>query len=465
MTVEECRLPATGLPLTPFEEHMLADDRGSHPMVIEARFDFGGPPPETLAEAYAETLREEPLLTARVVREGRRFRWQAADIPPLEFVGDGLGPAGTVAIDPFAGPQIRARVHETPAGWSLSVAVHHAACDGLGLVGFMERWLLRAAGRAGRRTRRAGDVLATLADRDRVASSWRSFLEMLPKLRVGLQGVKQFVSRRVLSLDADAATPEAAARIAAVTLDESVLAGLDEAAKQAGCMVNDLLATAVIEVLGGLLEPEPVVGDPARWIRLGVPMSLRTKSDHLLPAANRVSMVFLDRIPADRRDRTGLLRSVRDEMELIRSHQLGHIFPLTLRAFRRLPGGLPRHSARAETQTTAVFSNLGRCFHRSPLLDEEGRVRVGASQLEHWWIVPPIRPGTALAFATHETCGRRTLACRAAGARFSAADLEGILASVAGLLRDAARAVAATAAPPTDGSPDAPDAPDDRLPG
>jgi hypothetical protein len=224
-------------------------------------------------------------------------------------------------------------------------------------------------------------------------------------------------------------------------------------------MVNDLLATAVITVLGDLAERGPAALDRDGWIRLGVPMSLRTKSDHLLPAANRVSMVFLDRVPADRRDRAGLLRGVRDEMELIRSHQLGHIFPLTLRAFRRLPGGLPRHSARAETQTTAVFSNLGRCFHRSPLLDEEGGVRVGESRLEHWWIVPPIRPGTALAFATHETNGRRTLACRAAGSRFSAADLDGILASVAGLLRDAAHAVADTDSTPTDGPSD------DRLPG
>lgn len=459
MTVEECRLPAAGLPLTPFEEHMLADDRGSHPMVIEARFEFtGGPPPATLAEAFAETLREEPLLTARVVGRGRSARWQAGGVPALDNVAGEAGDRPLSSMDPRVGPQIRARVCTTATGWSLAVAVHHASCDGLGLVGFMERWLLRAAGRSGRRTRRAGDVLATLASRDRVASSWRSFLQMLPKLRVGLQGVRQFVSRRVLSLDADAAPPEAA-RIAAVTLDESVLAGLEDAAKRADCMVNDLLATAVIEVLGDLLEAAPAADGGDGWIRLGVPMSLRTKSDHLLPAANRVSMVFLDRIPGDRRDRPALLRGVRDEMELIRSHNLGHIFPLTLRAFRWLPGGLPRHSARPETQTTAVFSNLGRCFHRSPLLDDEGNVRVGESRLDQWWIVPPIRPGTALAFATHETCGERTLACRAAGARFSAADLEGILASVAGLLRDAARAVAGTAAPSTDGPSH------DRLPG
>ena len=465
MTVEECRLPAAGLPLTPFEEHMLVDDRRSHPMVIEARFDFsGGPPPAALAAAFAETLREEPLLTARIVRRGGGYRWVPTEPPQLVWGASGAGGgAGSSAavLDPLGGPQMHAAVIEHADGWSLQVVVHHAACDGLGLVGFMERWLLRATGRTGRRERAAADVLATLAGRDRVTTSWGSFVRMLPKLSVGLQGIRQFVSRRLLSLDAAGAESgrDAVATITAATLDAEVLDGLERAAKQAGCMVNDLLATAVITVLGDLAERGPAERDPDGWIRLGVPMSLRTKSDHLLPAANRVSMVFLDRMPADRLDRGQLLQGVRGEMELIRSHHLGHIFPLTLRAFRRLPGGLRRHSARPETQTTAVFSNLGRCFHRSPLLDEQGRVRVGDCRLESWWIVPPIRPGTALAFATHETCGRRTLACRAAGARFSAADLEGILASVAGLLRDAARAVADTDSTPTDGPCD------DRLPG
>lgn len=448
MTAEQIGLPAAGLPLTPFEEHMLADDRGSRPMIIEARYDFaGGPPPAGLAAAYEATLRDEPILTARVERRGRRLRWMPSDpavMPRLEQAAAADAADTPPVFDPFVGPQIRTTLTERPDGWSLAVAVHHAACDGLGLVGFMERWLLRAAGREGRRERSAAGMMAALAGRDRVAASWGAFVRMLPRLKVGLQGVRQFVSRRVISLDPPPVSEASAgATVAAVTVDATVLDGLEQAAKQAGCMVNDLLASAVIEVLAGLSERMTVeqmaaAAEPDGWIRLAVPMSLRTKSDHLLPAANRVSMVFLDRITADRRDRSRLVQTVRDEMELIRSHHLGHIFPLTLRVFRRLPGGLRRHSAREETQSTAVFSNLGRCFHRSPLLDEQGRVRVGDARLEGWWIVPPIRPGTPLAFASHETGGVRTLACRAATGRFSATEVEGILASVCGVLRDVA---------------------------
>jgi hypothetical protein len=450
MTVEQTGLPAAGLPLTPFEEHMLADDRGSRPMIIEARYDFsGGPPPAGLASAYEATLRDEPILTARVERRGGGLRWMPSDpavLPPLQQTAVGDAAGGPPVIDPFAGPQIRTTLTERPGGWSLAVTVHHAACDGLGLVGFMERWLLRAAGREGRRERSAAGTAAALAGRDRVAASWGAFVRMLPRLKVGLQGVRQFVSRRVISLDPPPVSEASAgATVAAISLDAQVLDGLEQAAKQAGCMVNDLLASAVIEVLAELSErmtADQALAAADGWIRLAVPMSLRTKSDYLLPAANRVSMVFLDRIPTDRRDRPRLVQTIRDEMELIRSHHLGHVFPLTLRVFRRLPGGLRRHSAQEETQSTAVFSNLGRCFHRSPLLDEQGRVRVGEATLEGWWIVPPIRPGTPLAFASHETAGVRTLACRAAMGRFSAAEVDGILASIAAVLRDVAASAA-----------------------
>jgi len=269
---------------------------------------------------------------------------------------------------------------------------------------------------------------------------------MLPKLSVGLQGIRQFVSRRLLTLDVAGAesSRDAVATITAATLDAELLDGLERAAKQAGCMVNDLLATAVITVLGDLAECGPAELDRDGWIRLGVPMSLRTKSDHLLPAANRVSMVFLDRRAADRFDEAALARSFKAEMDVIRTHHLGHIFPLSLAAGRWLPGGIRGTTRRPKPQATAVLSNLGRCFHHWPAGDEPGAVRFGDCRLEGWWIVPPVRPGTALAAATHQTHGRRTIAFHFDAARVSAATAGGWLDAMRGTLeRMAADAVGA----------------------
>lgn len=446
-------LPAAGLPLTAFEETMFLDDRPSHPMLIVARLDFeGGPPPPALAEAFAAALEHEPLLTARVATARRgRPRWLPAPPPALEWGApdetDGFPCSAAPSIprlDPRAGPMLAARVVPTDTGWSIVVAVHHAACDGLGLVGFMERWLLRAAGRAAPR-RPASGCLAMLRRRGRVAATWREFIRMLPKLAKGLEGVNQFVGRDVVALagagaepgpGAEAASPGADWRPAVITttLDAGLVERLDARAARQGLMGNDLLMGALMTAIGAHVSRATGAGG---WIRLATPLSLRTKSDYSLPAVNRVSVVFLDRRPADRLDEARLLRGFRDEMNLIRSHRLGHILPLSLEVARWCPGGLAGMTRRPEPQSTAVLSNLGRCFHRSALADGDGAVWLGQSRLTDWWMVPPVRPGTALAAATHETCGRRTIAFHVDTSRVGLDDarrwLDGMRAALDGL--------------------------------
>jgi hypothetical protein len=307
---------------------------------------------------------------------------------------------------------------ESPTKWTINLGVHHAACDGLGLVSFMERWLLEAAAIQGRRPRPANEVLAYLRARGRVATSWNGFLRMLPDLRVGLAGVRQFMGRSVVEigtrgavrlerdLEAGPWTPE----ILVTEIDAETCLHVEGAARAEGVTVNDIFAASFLAAVTEAVEQSgtSVMGDG--WVRLSVPISLRTKSDHLLPAANRVSMVFLDRQRAHCDDQHALVKGVHAEMELIRSHALGHIMPMSLELGRLTPGGLRRAANRPAPQATAVLSNLGRCFHRSPLADPSGSLRIGESVLESWWIVPPVRPGTALAVATHETAGRRIVA-------------------------------------------------------
>lgn len=91
---------------------------------------------------------------------------------------------------------------------------------------------------------------------------------------------------------------------------------------------------------------------------------------------------------------------------------------------------------RPKSQSTAVFSNVGRCFHHSPLIDPLGQVRVGESSLEKWWIVPPVRPGTSIAVATHETSGSRMLSLQYDSDAISRVDatnlLEGMVKNLLG---------------------------------
>jgi hypothetical protein len=438
-------LPADGLPLTPFEEHMLVDDRPTHPMVIVTRFDFvGDAPPANLEEAFLNTVQNEPLLTARIeTAGGRRPRWVPGDMPRLHRSRGprlGAGPSqwtpALPRLDPRSGPVLHAELVEHGDGWSIALAVHHAACDGLGTTGFMERWLLAVDGKPGRRRRPPEDVMAALLARGRIASSWSRFARMLPRLAKGLEGVKEFMAHDVTALaDEDDASRVPRAEgpwqpaVVSATLDDTLVDAVEHRAKETGVRVNDLLAMALAATLGDHVAAAPhrQQSPQTPWIRIGIPMSLRTKDDHLLPAANRVSMIFLDRQPDDRHDRERLAAGIRDQMEIIEKHALGHIFPLSLAAGRLLPGGLRRSAHRPRPQCTAVLSNLGRFFDRTPLVAPDGAIRVGGSRMAGWWAVPPIRPGTALAACTHETCGHRTIAFHVDPDRLRPETAEGLL--------------------------------------
>jgi hypothetical protein len=458
------RLPPRGMPLTAFEEHMLLDDRPSHPMAIVTRFDFSdAPPPAALEKAFEETLRSEPLLSARIAprRRGRprwieaapprlvRSRTQRITIDTIEWTGS------PPRLDPHAGNVLHAEVIEHDAGWSILMAVHHAASDGIGIIGFLERWLLAAEGKRSRRRRQSDATMAVLATRDRVASSWTGFTRMVPKLAKGLEGIGEFVRHDIIQLSEGPPAPSTGVPASPVTpwqpliltatMGGDVVAGLEQKAKAHFVTVNDLLATALLVTIGNHVSTAGNIAGGAitpatggEWIRVAIPMSLRTKHDHALPAANRVSMVFLDRRPEDRHDADRLAASIHDQMEVIRSHALGHIFPMSLAVGRLLPGGLARTVRRPKPQCTAVLSNVGRTFHRSPLADADGTVRVGGGRLVGWWGVPPIRPGTALAVGTHETCGRRTVAFHVDRHRFRSDSAQTLLQAMVAELNDLA---------------------------
>lgn len=414
--LNDVRLPAGGIPTTAFEAHMLADDRPSHPMVIVSRFLFSGPAPrEALSKAFDAVIQDEPLLTAKIDASGFGLpRWVPGPTPTLHYSSStelrDIASLSLPHLDPHAGPMFHAEVGEHPAGWTIDLAVHHAACDGLGLVAFMERWLLAAAGLEGRRPRPPRDVLACLRTRGRVAASWKDFMNLLPDLGVGLAGVRQFLARRVAELGQRSGARDEAPpgpwrpAIIVKEIDPPTIARFEAVARDRGVTVNDVFLAALLAAITEAVE------ESDGWVRLGVPVSLRTKSDHLLPAANRVSMVFLDRQRKDGLDHASLVTGIHDEMEIIRTHSLGHIMPMSLEVTRLLPGGLRRAARRPAPQATAVLSNLGRCFHRSPLIGKSGALTIGASVLDSWWVVPPVRPGTTMAIATHETAGRRTVA-------------------------------------------------------
>jgi NRPS condensation-like uncharacterized protein len=402
------------LPLVPFERYMLADDRPAYPMNSFIRLRFSGRFDRTALEtAMSVAVSRHPLLAAVACRLGRRWIWQPADYPPTIRWLDALPAESLPRLDPLdvrAMPGLRAAVCEGPGQTDITLQAHHACCDGVGILAFAEDLLGAYATARGTTPAMTLRPLAPeqLQGRGRLGP-WR-FLRMCPNHLVGLLGARQFLMRRPEPLIPhraqidDGAPPDYPASLTR-RLEEPQTAEVLASARALGVTLNDLLAREIF--LSMARWRQPYVPDRRdKWLRLCVPINLRTTAHNRLPAANVASMVFLDRRPRDLKDAGQLLASIHDEMQLIKRLELGWTFVQSLGVCRRLPGGLERMCRTDRCMSTVVLSNLGTLFACCQQADERGLVRAADVVLREMDLLPPLRPLTCAAFTAWSYAGR-----------------------------------------------------------
>jgi|688.fasta_scaffold36348_1 hypothetical protein len=399
------------LPLTPFEEYALRDGTASHPLEFFYRLTFDGAlDAAAVATAADEAFRRHPLLAARIdERPGCTPRFVAAGAGPTVVGIDGTeGLPPIPALDTARGPLTRLLLVERPdAMTDILAQFHHAACDGLGALAFLADFcaVLDATLRGDRLPADTVDPLL-LRGRGRYGlDSWK-LLRSLPAQARGLEGVWKFLRNRPVQLAA-VATDEQPSRThrlqrASAEYSGDDVRGLRRAATAAGVSLNELAAAALLEAIHDTL-PSSTWSHARDRVRLSIPINMRRPADRRMPAANVVSMVFLDRARAEIAAPT-LAASLHDEMQLIKRLGLGMTFLFTLAAARCLPGGIAGLVADRSTAATALFTNLGRIFSRSTE-HRGGCVRAGPCRLVAVEPLAPLRRGTALAMAAVEYAG------------------------------------------------------------
>lgn len=407
------------LPLTPFEEYILRDGTPSHPLDFFYRLSFDGPLDRSaVATAAAEAFRRHPLLAARVEeRSGLTPRFVAGDAPSVVTLvargDDDLPPLPT--LDPAAGPLARLCVVERPAGTSdIFAQFHHVACDGLGALAFLSDFcMLLDAVLRGDTPDCSPPEARGLRGRGRYGLDAWKLLRSLPAQARGLEGVWKFLRHRPVRMvrDGEHATSPLSGLLqrAEATFSADEARNLRRAATAAGVSLNELAAAALFAALREAV-PAAAFGHTRDVVRLSIPMNMRRPTDRRLPAANVVSMVFLDRTPAEIAS-AGLAASLHAEMLLIKRLGLGMTFLFTVAAARYLPGGIARLVADRSTAATALFTNLGRILTR-PADRRGGLVQVGPLTLAGIEPIAPLRRGTAVAVAAAEYGGRLTFMFR-----------------------------------------------------
>ena len=411
------------LPLVPFEELMLADDRQAYPMNILCRLRFSGRLDLEMLESAAQTaLARHPLLSATIERSGRkRFRWVAREQSQPVVRRVPMPPEGSYVhvdgIDLSTEMGVRMLVSENRQSTDVLVQFHHACCDAQGAFRYFEDTVIAYAKAAGERSHRLklrplnpehllrrgtfgltpGKLIGILSKQ----------LGHVPRVvRMALRSVSPIVPHRPQPSGSPVPDNFPTAVTRRFDVDES--ARLQAAALRLDVTTNDLL---IRDLLLSLADWKSRQGEKLdrRWLRVWVPVNLRTMSDRRLPASNVTSVVFIDRPVAACGDPDRLLEGIHREMDQVKSLQLGLILVLSLRALKALTGSLSLAAWAGRCRATTVLTNLGEFFDKTPLPRDGRRIVLGDAVLESIDLLAPLRPYTCGSFAVFRYAGQTSV--------------------------------------------------------
>ena len=410
------------LKLTAMEQYMLADDTSDYPMVFFFRLSFSGALDRTALTTAIETAAaRHPLLQATIKKnDSGQIRWVAAEQPRPTICwcedSEGCEPANH-GIDLSREIGLRAHVSNQGDETSVLLVIHHACCDGLGALRYIEDLLAAydaaSAGDVSQATFRHIDP-ERIAGREKFGMNWFTRIVRLPLDLLGLIGSLEYFTHKPLPLgpvalgDEPLGSPgmQIASRCHVWTPEQSK--ALRAAARASQATLNDQLVRDMFLALQDWLDAE--TPEHARGhLRVMVPVSLRVAEDDATSAVNIVSMVNLDRKVWKWKRPERLLKVLHWEMWFIKQLRIGITMIRLIQVIRGLTGRLDWLLPRGKCVATCVLSNLGVLMSGNPLEDAEGKIATGGLKLERVEILPPIRPLTRVGCAVFSYAGSLTI--------------------------------------------------------
>lgn len=396
--------------LTPLEEYFLLEDRPAYPWSFFVRLDFSGRAERTVTEtALSRCAARHPLLASRAARQATgAWMWRPVEQPRpvVRWSTDGIEPTFGSATRLDISTEIGLRLRATlgPDRTRFVFQFHHACCDARGALRMIEDWLAEYAriqgGGADVAEPRSYDP-RLLERRGSVVGSPRWTPRAWQASWAGLMRAWRFVRRPPTPLvDYRSASDDEPAgadfpRARSFCFDATTTARLRAAARHRGATLNDVLCCNLFVVLCAFRAESP----RDAWLRIAVPVDLRTAQQDEMSAANQASLVFLTRRPDDCRVPNDLLASLHRELRQVKTNRLANTFVRGLELRRRLPGGLVGSVRRRTCQATAALTNVGQTLDSSRLPRREGKLVAGDLLLEAVDFLPPIRPLTCVSFS------------------------------------------------------------------
>lgn len=392
-------MPLFPLPLTPFEHYMFADDRPTYPMTFFLRLCVAGQIDRARFRlAVEKALDWHPLLRGCI--RGRpewrtsRLSWHASTAvsPSLTWQPAGTTPAfphGSPHIDLTCEPGLRLWVFEGAREHTVLIQFHHACCDGLGTIHFLETLLESYA--APERENPSPDWEVLHATRDKFArpAQQRTWQQRLMRLRTMFERVRRYWQAKPAPLavrEPHAKQSPPSGELPALVSEffsENETESIRCAARKLDISANALLLRDQFVALHEWNQAHSQTTE-SQLLRVVLPVNLRDGARARTPAFNAISLAFIDRRPGEIADAQQLLRSLHEQVERAKQLRRGMAFLPVLRWLGKIPRGIANRVHQERCLASAVFSNVGLAFAGSPLLGTDRRISSGGWLSLHW---------------------------------------------------------------------------------
>lgn len=404
------------LPLTAFEQLMLADDSRLYPMTFFIQIGLTGDlRREEFEAACAAAVHRHPLLMANVRWKFLRPYWVRATRDTVVQWHDASLPEPSLEqryIDLKAQPALRVSVAHVPAESIILFQFHHAATDGIGAIQFI-----------GDALSIYGDATAEPdAERPRLVpiepscllrrgERWESGRQPPKLLRrwayrvVEVLGVHpcRIVQRSNVPIIQQQGRPIFLTRF----LERAELKALNQTAAARGVTPNELLALAMFQTLH--TWNQHAGRDVSREVfRIAIPASVRTPVHDECPAANIVSYILLTRRGDQIQESQSLLNFIAAESRQVLNGRETGIVLLCVEAASLIPG-LTRLLTRLPVRlATTVLANVGEVKRqlRNHFPLRRGNCVAGNVELNYLLGAAPVRRGTHVATSVGKYAGR-----------------------------------------------------------
>jgi hypothetical protein len=408
-----------------FEHYMLADDRPTHSMAVQMRFWFSGVfDRKAFLTALDAILDRHPIFQMTTIgnatQRTRTIKWAPTATKSAPYLcwksaeESITHPKSPFHIDLSREIGLRLWVRENSANSTTEILTqfHHSVCDGIGMLQFVEDLLIHygiACGIPAPQPRKIDpDLFVKRGDFWLSQPQWRR--RAFKDFKRAFNFFRSLAQPLATPKTQDGSTTKIADLFASERriLSEQTLKNIRGVSRQAGATVNDILLFELFKTLSAWNRR---LGKFLLKTRIALAVSLRHANDEKQSSMNIVSMVFLDKTHRQVQ-RQDLLKSIIEETIDVKNNRMGITLPRVMRFFGRLPYAILIFMRLPLCSATAVLTNLGSTLSNSPLVGEDGKLRVGNIVLERYELLPPVRPKTSASFAINYYTGKLSVTLR-----------------------------------------------------